>query len=416
LQARFSNITSGGKWPDRSSKSFDFPLLVTLGLIVLIGLAVVYSATFDDPGRQWLKQTTYVAMGVLALCGIYLVPPKFFYAMAYPFYFLSLFPLLYIIIFKANSVERWIALPGHFNLQPSELTKVALLLAMARLLSFQPISLSAPKTLVAPFLLFLFPFILVLNQPNLSTAISFVAMTTVMAYWSGLTLREIFLLASPILSVVLTFHQLAWACMFVVLIGIILVSRINLKVTAFLLLLNIAAGYGAIFVWNKVLYEHQRGRIMTFIDPQRDPLGAGYQVLQSKVAIGSGKLMGKGYLNGTQTNLSFLPEEHTDFIFSVLGEQFGFLGCAFMVVLYMFLIHRILRTSVDMRNRFVSLVAVGTAGILSFHIIVNISMTIGLMPVTGLPLPFMSYGGSFMISCLLMIGILVNFRAHGQNL
>jgi len=155
---------------------------------------------------------------------------------------------------------------------------------------------------------------------------------------------------------------------------------------------------------------------MTFMDPQRDPLGAGYQVLQSKVAIGSGQLMGKGFLNGSQTNLSFLPEEHTDFIFSVLGEQFGFLGCVALLGLYLFLIHRLLRVGADIRNRFVSLVAVGVAGILGFHIIVNVSMTIGLMPVTGLPLPFLSYGGSFLISCLIMLGLVINLRAHGQNL
>ncbi|HKP97884.1 MAG TPA: rod shape-determining protein RodA [Fibrobacteria bacterium] len=391
-------------------------MLITLGLIIVIGISTVYSATWDEPGKHWLKQIMYVVMGIIAMGGIYLVPPKIFYAMAYPAWVISLFPLLYIIIFKANSVERWIALPGGFNLQPSELTKVALLLAMARLLSFQPITLSRPKTVIAPFLLFIFPFILVLNQPNLSTALSFVAMITVMAYWSGLTFREIFLLASPVISVALTFHQLAWALMFIVLIAIIVVSRINLKVGALLLLVNIVAGYGAIFVWNKVLYEHQRGRIMTFMDPQRDPLGAGYQVLQSKVAIGSGGLLGKGFLNGTQTNLSFLPEEHTDFIFSVFSEQFGFLGCVGVLALYLFLLHRILRVGSDVRNRFVSLVAVGVAGILGFHIIVNISMTIGLMPVTGLPLPFMSYGGSFIISCLLMVGLLVNLRAHGHNL
>lgn len=392
------------------------PLLITLGLIILIGLVTVYSATWDEPGKHWLKQAAYVVIGLIGMGGIFLVPPKIFYAMAYPLWVLSLLPLLYIIIFKANSVERWIALPGGFNLQPSELTKVALLLAMARLLSFQPITLSRPKTVIAPALLFIFPFILVINQPNLSTALSFVAMTAVMAYWSGLTLREIFLLASPVISVALTFHQVAWALMFIVLIGIIVVSRINLKVAALLLLVNIMAGYGAIFVWNKILYEHQRGRIMTFIDPQRDPLGAGYQVLQSKVAVGSGGLLGKGFLNGTQTNLSFLPEEHTDFIFSVFAEQFGFLGCAAVLSLYLFMLHRILRVGSDVRNRFVSLVAVGVAGILGFHIIVNVSMTIGLMPVTGLPLPFMSYGGSFIISCLIMMGLLINLRAHGQNL
>lgn len=391
-------------------------MLFTLGLIILIGLATVYSATWDEPGKHWLKQAVYVVTGIIAMGAVYLLPPKVFYAMAYPAWLLSLFPLLYIIILKANSVERWIALPGGFNLQPSELTKVALLLAMARLLSFQPISLSRPKSLIAPFLLFIFPFILILNQPNLSTALSLVAMTTVMAYWSGLTIREIFLLASPVISVALTFHQVAWALLFIVLIAIIVVSRINLKVAALLLLVNIIAGYGAIFVWNKVLYEHQRGRILTFVDPQRDPLGAGYQVLQSKVAIGSGGLLGKGFLNGTQTNLSFLPEEHTDFIFSVFAEQFGLLGCIGLLALFLYLIHRILRVGADIRNRFVSLVAVGVAAILGFHIIVNVSMTIGLMPVTGLPLPFMSYGGSFIISCMLMVGLLVNLRAHGHNL
>jgi rod shape determining protein RodA len=391
-------------------------MLVSLGLIILIGFAVVYSATWDETGKQWLKQILFVVMGILIMGGIFMVPSKFFYAIAYPAYFLSLFPLLYIIIFKANSVERWIALPGGFNLQPSELTKVALLLAMARLLAFQPIQLARPKTLIAPFLLFLFPFILVLNQPNLSTALSFVSMAMVMAYWSGLSVREIFLLVSPVLSVALTFHQIAWAILFVILIAIVIVSRINLKLAALLLVVNMIAGYGAIFVWNKVLYEHQRGRIMTFMDPQRDPLGAGYQVLQSKVAIGSGQLLGKGFLNGTQTNLSFLPEEHTDFIFSVLGEQFGFLGCIVLLGLYLFLIHRLLRVGTDIRNRFVSLVAVGVAGILGFHIIVNVSMTIGLMPVTGLPLPFLSYGGSFIISCLIMIGLVISLRAHGHNL
>jgi rod shape determining protein RodA len=391
-------------------------MLVTLGLIILIGLSAVYSATWDEPGKHWLKQCLYVVIGVIAIGAIYLVPPKVFYAMAYPAWIASLFPLLYIIIFKANSVERWIALPGGFNLQPSELTKVALLLAMARLLAFQPITVMRPKTLLTPAVLFFFPFILVLNQPNLSTALSFVAMTGVMAYWSGLSLSEIFLLASPVLSVALSFHNLAWAAMFIVLIAIVVLSRINLKIGVLLLLINIIAGFGAIFVWNRVLYQHQRDRIMTFIDPQRDPLGAGYQVLQSKVAIGSGHFLGKGYLNGTQTNLSFLPEEHTDFIFSVWSEQFGFLGCIVLLALYLYLLHRILRSGIDIRNRFVSLVGAGVAGILGFHIIVNVSMTIGLMPVTGLPLPFMSYGGSFLISCLIMIGLLINLRAHGHNL
>ncbi len=397
-------------------QKWDWLLLGTVGVLLAIGLAVVYSATLGEPGHHWQKQVLFAGMGVVAMAGMCLIPPRFFYAAAYPLYFISLIPLLYIIIFKANSVERWIALPGGFNLQPSELSKVALLLVMARLLSFQPISLSQPRTLLAPTLLFIVPFALVLKEPNLSTALSFVAMTGMMLFFSGLSVRDLFFLASPVLSVALTFNHIAWALLFMVLIAIMWWTRASLKAFVLLILVNIAAGYGAIFVWNKLLYAHQRDRILTFMSPMRDPQGAGYQVLQSKVAIGSGKLIGKGYLHGTQTNLSFLPEEHTDFIYSVLGEQFGFLGCVVVLGLYLFMLQRLLRIASDSRSRYTSLLAVGLTGIFSFHVLVNISMTVGIMPVTGLPLPFLSYGGSFLISCFIMLGIVINFKAHGEYL
>lgn len=401
---------------EQGRKAVDGLLLLAAGGLCAIGLLLVYTATWDDPVKYWLKQLVYMGMGLVAIWGIWLTPAKLFYALAYPLYLLSLFPLLYIIIFKANSVERWIALPGGFNLQPSEMTKVALLLAMARLLAYKPVSFGRIKTLIAPSVMFFIPFVLVLNQPNLSTALSFVAMTLMMLLWAGLKLREIFLLASPVVSVALTFHQVAWAVMFVALIAVMILSRVNLKAVIAIVLLNIIAGYGAIFVWNRILYDHQRSRILTFVDPMRDPRGEGYQVLQSKVAIGSGQFYGKGFMNGTQTNLSFLPEEHTDFIFSVLGEQFGLLGCTAVLLLYLLLLQRILRICIDVRNRFVNLVAVGSAAIFFFHVTVNVAMTIGLMPVTGLPLPFLSYGGSFVFSCFIMLGILMKLRAHGENL
>jgi len=401
---------------DSASKAFDIPFLVVLAALTAIGVLAVYSATFDEVGKQWEKQIAYIVVGMLAMAALYLIPPRLFYAVSYPLYAISLPPLLYIIIFKANSVERWIALPGGFNLQPSELTKVGFLLAMARMLSIRPITLSRPRTLIPPLLLFIPPFLLVLNQPNLSTAISFVAMSGVMAYWAGLRIKEIFYLASPVISVALTFHHIAWAFMFLLLITTMVLSRLNLRAMILLIVMNIAAGYGSIYIWNKVLYEHQRSRIQIFVNPQLDPLGAGYQVLQSKVAIGSGRLTGKGYLHGSQTNLSFLPEEHTDFIFSVIGEQFGYLGCLLVLILFFILLWRTVRIAQDMKDPFISLVAIGVSGILAFHILVNISMTIGMMPVTGLPLPFMSYGGSFLISCFFMLGIIVNFRAHGRNI
>src|SRR5690606_34455301 len=384
--------------------------------LLVIGIMAVYSATVGEPGNLWLKQIVYAAIGVVFIAAIYVIPPRWLYAAAYPLYGLSLLPLLYIILFKGDSVERWIALPVGFNLQPSELTKIAVLLAMARFLSFQPVSLASPRTLLMPFLLFVVPFVLVLMQPNLSTALSFVAMTAMMMFFAGLSLRDLFFLASPPFSVILTFNNYAWAGLFIVLVAVMWRTRASLRAVVFWLTANIASGYAAIFVWNKILFAHQRERILTFVDPQLDPQGAGYQVLQSKVAIGSGEFFGKGYLNGTQTNLSFLPEEHTDFIFSVIGEQFGFLGCLVVVGLFLLLLQRILLVAVETRSRFTALAAVGLAGIFAFPVIVNISMTMGMMPVTGLPLPFLSYGGSFLISCLLMLGILINLRAHGEYL
>lgn len=398
------------------SRAPDKVMLAALVALLAIGLLAVYSATVGEADRLWQKQAVYAAIGFVFMAGLYVVPPRFLYAAAYPLYGLSLLPLLYIILFKGDSVERWIALPGGFNLQPSELAKIALLLAMSRYLAFQPVSLASPRTLLMPFLLFVVPFVLVLMQPNLSTALSFVAMTAMMMFFAGLSLRDLFFLASPLFSVILTFNNYAWAGLFIVLVAVMWRTRASLRSVLFWLTANIAAGYAAIFVWNRILFAHQRERILTFVDPQMDPQGAGYQVLQSQVAIGSGGLVGKGYLNGTQTNLSFLPEEHTDFIFSVLGEQFGFVGGVVVLGLFLLLLQRILSVAVDSRSRFTALYAVGATGILSFHVLVNISMTMGMMPVTGLPLPFLSYGGSFLISCLILLGILINLRAHGEYL
>jgi rod shape determining protein RodA len=167
--------------------------------------------------------------------------------------------------------------------------------------------------------------------------------------------------------------------------------------------------------WNGFLQDYQKKRIISFINPQADPAGAGYQVIQSKVAIGSGHFTGKGYLKGTQTRLAFLPEQHTDFIFSVLGEQFGLLGCAAVILLYIMLIIRGYMTTQYVRNRFSNLVIVGSVSLLAFHIIINISMTLGIMPVVGVPLPFLSYGGSFTLTVAILVGFILNARYSKQD-
>ena len=167
--------------------------------------------------------------------------------------------------------------------------------------------------------------------------------------------------------------------------------------------------------WNGVLQDYQKKRILSFINPQMDPAGAGYQVIQSRVAIGSGSVMGKGYLQGTQTRLSFLPEQHTDFIFSVLGEQFGLFGCTAILLLFLFLIIRGYITTQVVRNRFTNLVVVGSVSLLAFHVFINVSMTLGMMPVVGVPLPFFSYGGSFTLTIAILLGFLLNARYSKQD-
>jgi rod shape determining protein RodA len=192
-----------------------------------------------------------------------------------------------------------------------------------------------------------------------------------------------------------------------IVIGILYLSKKPLLVIAGIFIINIGAGVTSQYIWNN-LKPYQQARLMILLDPQKDARGAGYQVLQSQNAIGSGGLTGKGFLKGTQTQLKFLPEQSTDFIFSVLGEEFGFIGIATALTLFFILLYRMVNIAVNAREKFEGLIVIGFVAIIIFHIFVNTGMTVGLMPVTGLPLPFLSYGGSFLLTCMLMIGITLN--------
>ncbi len=400
---------------EKLAKKVDWILIFSILCLIIIGGVLVYSATINEPGEYWQKQVVFYGLGLLCVFFLYIIPAKFFYIAAYPLYFMSLFPLFYISFFKSGSVERWIQISDGFHLQPSEFSKITLVLALSRYLSLKVISLSNIRSLIAPLMIFLVPFILVLKQPDLSTALVFGAVLMALLYWAGMKAWELFILISPILSIILTFQEVLWAILIVSLFLILWTNRVKLILFISVLFTNLAAGYCAFLLWTKILREHQRARILTFINPMRDPKGEGYQVIQSKVAIGSGGIFGKGFGNGTQTNLSFLPEEHTDFIFSVLGEQFGFMGCIVVLGIYFLVIYRILHMCKDFRSRFVNLVSVGVAAIFIFHVFTNVAMTLGMMPVTGLPLPLLSYGGSFIITCMTLIGLVVNMRAYGQN-
>ncbi|MBO7499726.1 MAG: rod shape-determining protein RodA [Fibrobacterales bacterium] len=415
-----------------------------------VGILLVYSATKNEELALsqclWFKQILYTFAGLLCALFIVLLPPRALYEASWPLYLVSLALLLYVAmgggsVDDAKGAARWIKLPG-FNLQPSEVAKVAYLLVLSRYLSGREVrlenlfragvGLATLSPLWRPLAgasggrrawmwemglvpLFCVPFLLVLKQPDLSTALVFMAMTLTMFFWAGLPLRELFLLVSPGLSLISSLNMAVWVVFIVALLAVLLRSRLQVWISVLILAANLLAG-GMLgdAVWNS-LEDHQRSRLQTFVDPTRDDRGAGYQVRQSFVAIGSGGLTGKGYLEGSQTNLDFLPEEHTDFIFGVLGEQFGFLGCTAVLGLFFMLVSRTLSVTTRAGNPFGNLVVVGSAAILGFHVAVNVAMTVGFMPVTGLPLPFISYGGTFMMTVMCLCGLIAHVRFHSHD-
>jgi rod shape determining protein RodA len=398
-------------------------IALTLALMS-VGVALVYSATIAEDTSVvelfWFKQIVYFVFGSVIAVALIFVRIDWLKRAAIPLYVLALVLLVVVLFFAGDVVKgagRWIDL-GVFKLQPSEFAKIAYLLIISYWLSKHPVSLYKLKSFVVPFFLFIVPFALVLKQPDLSTALVFIAVTMVGFFFAGLTLTDMFLIVSPVLSVLFSHSQallfeILWGLLICVVVFALFRRKLPKVLTALILMANIFAGYASSMAWN-MLEPHQQKRVNTFLDPMSDPLGDGYQVLQSLTAIGSGGLAGKGFGNGSQTNLSFLPEEHTDFIFSVLGEQFGFLGCAFVLVLYALFLWRatsICRLSSD---PFVTLMVMGASTIFLFHIMVNIAMTVGLMPVTGLPLPFLSYGGSFALTCMVLVGFLLclHFQAR----
>ena len=408
---------------DKSLKFDWFFIGVTLTLMTF-GVFLVYSATMNEEmvfyDARWFRQILYFVTGIAIAIGLVFVKIDWLKRAAVPSYAIALLLLVFVLVFAGDvkGAGRWIDLKI-IKLQPSEFAKIAYLITMSYWLSKHPVSLHNLKTFLVPLGLFIVPFLLVLKQPDLSTALVFTAMTLVGFFFAGLTFTDLFLIVSPVLSVLFLHSQsmvfqVLWGMLICVVVFSVLRRHLSKKLSGVIISTNILAGYASSMVWN-MLEPHQQKRVNTFLDPMSDPLGDGYQVLQSLTAIGSGGIGGKGFGNGSQTNLSFLPEEHTDFIFSVLGEQFGFVGCAAILLLFALFLWRASSICKTNDDPFVTLVTMGASTIFLFHITVNIAMTIDLMPVTGLPLPFLSYGGSFALVCMFLVGLLMCLRYQGNK-
>jgi rod shape determining protein RodA len=401
----------------------DVPLLLIATALSLFGVAMVYSAGVTDTPtfvhNLYRSQSVWLLIGLGGAYAISRSSVRFVEWATLPAYLLTLFILcLTLVIGKgggtAASSKSWIAIGGHRLGQPSELMKLTVVLMLAKVLASRSESPDSLADLWKPILTVGIPWIVIMLQPDLGTGLVFIGIFFVMLFWAGTPWPLLVLLASPVISLVLSFSTTLWGAWFFVLLALVLRYRPYLFEGISLLLINIVVGVFAPVVWER-LAPYQRNRLLVFLDPSVDPRNAGYHVIQSKVAIGSGGLFGSGFLAGPQKRLAFLPEQHTDFIFAVVGEELGFIGVTVALALFLMLFLRITNIAERANESYSSLVAFGLMGCWLVHIVVNVGMTLNLMPITGIPLPFFSYGGSFMLASWLAIGILMRISYEGRG-
>ncbi len=325
---------------------------------------------------------------------------------------------LLVVIFigtTANGAQSWVTI-GSFNLQPSEFAKVGVIITLAAVLHEQ--GAGSLGMMFKALGITAVPWILILLQPDLGTSLVFGAVTLGMLYWANANPGWLLLLASPIISAILFGVFLPGWLLWVVLIIVVawrtLPWAISGSFTA--AVVNLVAGGLGSFAWQHVLKEYQRDRLTLFLDPDQDPLGGGYHLIQSRIAIGAGQLFGRGLNQGTQTQLNFIPEQHTDFIFSAIGEEFGFIGCMVVLAVFWLICLRLVIIAQNAKDNFGSLLAIGVLSMIVFQVLINIGMTIGLAPITGIPLPWLSYGRSALLTNFIALGIVESVNNYRHRL
>jgi len=314
----------------------------------------------------------------------------------------------------AQSTTGWLTIGGHRLGQPAEFAKLSVVLMLARVLAQNRIAPRSMLELWKPIVVCGVPLLLIMAQGDLGTSIVFVGIFFAMLFWAGVAWQLLVLLASPVVSLILGFDARIWGAWFLLLLALVLWYKPFLGEGLFVVAANVIMGIAGPILWEH-LKPYRQLRLRVFLDPSIDPRGASYHVIQSQIAIGSGGWLGRGYLNGPQKRLAYLPEQYTDFIFAVVGEELGFIGVTFALALFAFLFLRVVRVSERANDSFSSLVAFGLLASWFTHVFENVGMTLSLMPVTGIPLPFFSYGGSFMLASWMAIGILARVSSEGRG-
>ncbi|HSD64041.1 MAG TPA: rod shape-determining protein RodA [Ignavibacteriaceae bacterium] len=397
---------------------FDFGLFIPCLVLFCIGLAAIYSSTIHHPtaSGNFEKQLIWGIGAFLIFFITYSVPTNSFRLIAIPLYLLSLILLAAVLVMgrQISGAKSWLDL-GSVGFQPSEFAKIGTILVISKYLSRNNSNIESFQDIIFALIIGLIPVGLILLEPDMGTALVFIGVILLMIFWKGISLFGLFIVLSPGIVALSSLFGLYYFIGAIILVIIaLLLFRKDIFYSGSIFALNLAAGFFADYVY-RVLSPHQQNRIKSFVDPMADPLGAGYNAIQAKVAIGSGGFWGKGFLAGNQTQLQFIPEQWTDFVYCVIGEEFGFIGSFITLVLFLIIFIKILRIASNAKDEFLSLVTIGILGVYFVHLVVNIGMTVGIVPVIGIPLPFVSYGGSSLMVNMFMLGITANVYRTRKN-
>ena len=396
---------------DFRTQTLQVRWLIIAPVIIFIFLGLISLSSTSDLNQfnsTFYKQCVWLILGCFIFVIVQYVRLQFIYDYSYIFY-IFLILLIGITAFAPviEGSRRWIIL-GNIYFQPSEFGKILYVASMARFFSDNRSKDQLSFYFITILFLSLLPALLIIKQPDLGTAISYLSIILPLIFWTRVKVYIIFFLVSPIFSIFATYQlwvYYLWMFLFFI---VLLISRPKFYIAFLNFILNISCAISAPYIWSEFLRPHQKERILTFLNPLIDPLGSGYQVIQSMISIGSGGFFGKGLGNGTQTHLKFLPVRDSDFIISVLAEEHGFKSIALIIICISIFVYWCLIYAQKIDNKYISTLIIGYCTIIYMHMVINMGMISGLLPVTGLPAPFISYGGSFFLTCSIIVGLINN--------
>ncbi|MEE9431425.1 MAG: rod shape-determining protein RodA [Melioribacteraceae bacterium] len=406
------------KATNKINDRFDFAVFVPAILLLIIGLVAIYSSTVNHPTASGdFKKQVVTSIIALIIFGVaYSLPNRMYKSFVIPGFIISLFFLIVVLFFGKTvyGAKSWLSI-GPIGFQPSEFGKIGLIFFLSYLLTSKRRNPNNVKDFSIILAYSMLPVLLVILEPDVGTAIVYIFIITIMLFWSGIDLFFVFVAVAPIAVLFSSFFGFAaFILLMIIVVALLFYFKKNIFVNMSIIIFNMATVYLFDFGF-KFLKPHQQKRIETFINPMSDPLGAGYNIIQTQVAIGSGGIWGKGFLQGNQTQLRFIPKQWTDFIYCVIGEEFGFIGSTIVIILFMILLYRLLKIASQVNDRFGSLVVLGIFAFIATHFVINIGMNLGIAPVIGIPLPFLSYGGSSLFVNMFLLGVVLNYYKNRRE-